>query len=310
MTPADAGRPSIEIGSIIGRTFDTFGREWSLFLLLAAPAAVGSLLQAVIAPVATTAAAPEPTIESLLPAILATIVASLFGLVSAVMITVAADDLWQGRVSGVAGAMSGGLGALPRYLVVVTLLGLAFALVALVAAVVAGGALAVAGAAGGVVVVLGALVLLPLLVWTSARLSLLGPVIVLDPHGVTGTIRRAWEVTRGHALMLFVLSLGVGIVSALPLWGASLFASFVPDPAIAGVALAIATLVYQPLPVIAMTLAWGDLVGGRHADSEAMARGRGRGTAALLVFGLGAVLLVIGIGVAAQYSTGATPAFP
>ena len=47
-----------------------------------------------------------------------------------------------------------------------------------------------------------------------------------------------------------------------------------------------------------MLVAWGDLVaGGRHHDSELMARGRGRWATATIVFGLGMVLLVAGSGV-------------
>ena len=37
--------PDRASASVLGRTFDTFGREWSLFLVLAVPAAVASLLQ-------------------------------------------------------------------------------------------------------------------------------------------------------------------------------------------------------------------------------------------------------------------------
>ena len=77
----------------------------------------------------------------------------------------------------------------------------------------------------------------------------------------------------------------------------------------AGLALAIATLVSQPLPVIAMTLAWGDRVGGRHADSAVMSRGRGRTIAIALVVGLGLVLFMIGLGLGARYAT-SVPAFP
>ena len=59
--------PRIDVASVLGRTFDTFGREWSLFLVLAVPAAVASLLQMLITPTVESqvqnrfAAAPDTT---------------------------------------------------------------------------------------------------------------------------------------------------------------------------------------------------------------------------------------------------------
>ena len=67
---------------------------------------------------------------------------------------------------------------------------------------------------------------------------------------------------------------------------------------VAGIALAIAELVTAPLTGIWVLIAWGDLVGaGRHHDSELMARGKGRWTTVAIVFGLGTILLVAGLGV-------------
>jgi hypothetical protein len=310
VAPTDPGSRAIDIGSIIGRTFDTLGREWSLFLVLAAPAALGALVQSLIAP--TTPApstAADPRLDDLVTILGATVVSAAFSVLSVLAVTAAVDELWQGRAAGVGDAFARGIRALPRYLGVTILFGLAvFLLVAIPVALI----LAVPGSATGLLVVLfvlGALVLLPVLLWVGARLTLVVPVLVLDPDGVTGSIRRAWELSRGHALMLFALSIAIGLIGAMPLWGATLFAAFVPNAMIGGIALAISTLIYQPLSLIAITIAWGDRIGGRHADSETMARGRGRGTGALLVFGLTAILFVIGIGVAAQYAATTSPAF-
>lgn len=311
VVPADANRSAIDVASIIGRSFDTFGREWSLFLALAAPAALGSLLQAILAPpLMAGAAAPEiATLEDLWPMVGGTVLGATFGLLSTVLITVAADRLWQGLPTGLMDAFRGGLAALPRYLGVILLLALALAGVAIVAAVVAAVSLSLLGPVGIVVIVVGLLVVVPVAVWIGARLTLLVPVIVLERNGVPGSIERAWRLSRGHALLLFVLSIAIGLCAALPLWSGSLVSAFVTDPLVAGIALAIATLVYQPLPVIAMTLAWGDRIGSRHADSEVMARGRGRMIGALLVLGLGVVLMLIGFGLGARYAS-TVPAFP
>jgi hypothetical protein len=308
--PGDARRPALDIGSIIGRSFDTFGREWSLFLALAAPAALGSMLQAILAPTTMTATAPELAgLDDLWPVFGSVLLGALLGLVSTVLITVAADGLWQGRPPGLGATLAGGLAALPRYAGVVILLGRAIAGLAVLGAVVTALAVALLGPAAVAIPVLGLLVLLPVGIWIGARLTLLAPVIVLEQNGVTGSIRRAWGLSRGHVLMLFVLTITIGLCAALPLWGGSLVSAFVTDPLVAGLALAIATLVSQPLPVIAVTLAFGDRVGGRHADSAVMARGRGRTTAIALVLGLGVVLFVIGLGLGARYAT-SVPAFP
>ena len=47
---AVAAGPRLGVGSVIGRTFDTFGREWSLFLVLATPAALVGVLQLLVQP--------------------------------------------------------------------------------------------------------------------------------------------------------------------------------------------------------------------------------------------------------------------
>jgi hypothetical protein len=308
--PGDAGQPTIDIGSIIGRSFDTFGREWSLFLALAAPAALGSMLQAILAPATMTATAPETaSLEDLWPIFGAVLLSALLGLVSTVLITVATDGLWQGRPTGLGASLAGGLAALPRYAGVVVLLGLAIFGLVVVAVVVTAAAAAILGPAAAAILALGLLLLVPVGIWIGARLTLLAPVIVLERNGVVGSITRAWRLSQGRVVMLFVLSIAIGLCAALPLWGGSLVSAFVTDPLVAGLALAIATLVYQPLPVIAMTLAWGDRIGGRHADSAVMARGRGRTTAIALVLGIGLVLFVIGLGLAARYAT-SVPAFP
>src|SRR3954447_22115075 len=38
---APAPAVSLDVGLVVGRTFDTLGREWSLFLALAVPAGIG-----------------------------------------------------------------------------------------------------------------------------------------------------------------------------------------------------------------------------------------------------------------------------
>ena len=301
--PADAGRPTIDVASVIGRSFDTFGREWSLFLVLAGPAALGTLLQTLITGPGSTAMTGidgRPTVGQFVTYLVASLLSAGLALVSGAAIAVATDALWQGREIGVSGAFRGGLAALPRYLAVSIAIGLMFAGVALIVTVVGIVAFAVLGPIAVAIVVIAVLVGIPAIVYVSVRLALLAPVVILERNGVIGSIVRSWDISRHHVIVLFLLTLAIGLCAGLPLWGGTLVAGFVPSPLIAGIALGIATLVFEPLPAIAMVLAWGDRVGGRHADSGVMARGRGRIMAALLVFGLGAILLVAGVGMAAR----------
>jgi hypothetical protein len=252
-----------------------------------------------------------PPFEAFVPVIATAIVGQLLALVTTLGTTVATDRLWQGREAGLGDVLGATVAAMPRYLGVVILLGLAaagiFALFAL--------ALAASWAVIGVgAIVIGALVFLfvgvPVSLYLGARLSLVVPVTVLEQHGVLGSIQRAWDVSRGHALLLFALSIAVAICAGLPLWGASMLSNANPGQPIGALAQALGSMVVLPIPSIAVVLAWGDLVGDRHRDSEVMARGKGRAVGAAIVLSLGAILLVVGIAASAGASSKGMPLSP
>src|SRR5690349_24313596 len=50
--PQAASTPAVglDIGLVVGRTFDTLGREWSLFLALAVPAGIGGFISGALSP--------------------------------------------------------------------------------------------------------------------------------------------------------------------------------------------------------------------------------------------------------------------
>jgi hypothetical protein len=81
-----------------------------------------------------------------------------------------------------------------------------------------------------------------------------------------------------------------------------MFSLFVDDRLIAGVASGLASLVVAPLGAIWTVLAWGQLTGAPHRDSEVMTTGRGRMVGLGIVLGVGAVLLLAGAGLAAAGS--------
>ncbi len=295
---------------MIGRTFDTFGREWSLFLVLATPAAIGAVLQILISPSITSQfvngvfrPAPTPDVWLLVAVgVLFSTLSGITGLASAV----AADRLWRGEVPGIGETARVVMRSLPRAVPVwVLVIALQIAVVAVTTAITPPDPYAEPtfgtdpGAAGAFllalpVIAIGVFVLL----FIQVRLSLVLPVIALEEGPSLGVLPRTWRLTKGHAIGLFVISFIIGICVAATAWGASLFLLFGENRVIAGVALAIAVLVTAPLTGIWAAIAWGDLVAGRHADSAVMARGNGRWKAVAIVGGLGILMVIAGIGIA------------
>ncbi len=301
--------PRIEVGSVLGRTFDTFGREWSLFLVLAVPAAVASLLQMLITPTvesqvqnrfAATPAVADPWALFVVSVIVATAVG-----ISALASVIAADRLWRGEAAGIGDTIQGVVHSIPRaiplwLLVVLVQVGVVLFTVEVLPSMSARPTTAGAGQAAALTLIALPIALIVGIAFVAiqVRLSLALPVVALEEGTPGSVIPRTWRVTRGHMIALFACSLAIGLCVSITAWGATLFLLFGDNRIVAGIALAIAELVTAPLTGIWVLIAWGDLVGaGRHHDSELMARGRGRWTTVAIVFGLGAILLVAGFGV-------------
>jgi len=307
--PASLAGPRIDISSVLGRTFDTFGREWSLFLVLAVPAAVASLLQMLITPTIESqvqnrfAATPDAGDPWAL-FVVSVIVTTAVGL-SALASVIAADRLWRGEPAGIADTVRGVVRSIPRaiplwLLVVIVQVGVVLFTVWVLPGMSARPTAVSAGPTAALTLVLLPIALIVGIAFVAiqVRLSLALPVIALEEGTPGSVIPRTWRVTRGHMIALFACSLVIGLCVSVTAWGATLFLLFGDNRLMAGIALAIAELVTAPLTGIWVLIAWGDLVGGgRHHDSELMARGRGRWTTVAIVFGLGAILLVAGFGV-------------
>ncbi len=304
---AVAAGPRLGVGSVIGRTFDTFGREWSLFLVLATPAALVGVLQLLVQPTISSQYSHgvfvgQPT-NLWLTLVVSVVIATVGGL-TGLACAVAADRLWRGQAPGIGDIVSAVRRSIPRavpiWLLVIGLQ-VAFTLVAeRFMPTTPGGRIPgtldeqAAGLLAVVpIVLIGAIVL----VFFQVRLSLILPVIALEDGPARGTLIRTWRLTHGHAIALFAITFLIGLCVFVTAWGASLFLVFGESRVVAAIALVIAELVATPLAGIWAAIAWGDLVGGRHADSALMARGKGRWTAVAIVFGLGAILLVAGFGV-------------
>ena len=109
--------PRLGVGSVIGRTFDTFGREWSLFLVLAAPAALVGVLQLLTSrrsarSTRTACSSPAAADEPLLPGV-GVVVATAVGL-TGLACAVAADRLWRGEPAGIGDSAATAVRSIPR----------------------------------------------------------------------------------------------------------------------------------------------------------------------------------------------------
>ena len=291
--------PRLDVGLVVGRTFDTLGREWSLFLALALPAGIGGFITGVLSPsVLTVLREGGSTTEGQIASVALQSVVAVLTAITTLATIVAADALWRGTGVGLGEAIGRAVAVAPRAIalfavVLVATVGLTLALTATVVLL-----QAAAPAAGAI----GALVALAILVgvlYVSARLSLLLPVLVLEDTRALASIGRTWRLSRGHVLTLFLIALVIALCGILPSWGGLLFDMFVDNRLIAGVALGLGAMVVAPLAGIWTVIAWGILTGAPFRDSEVMATGRGRSVGFLLVATVGFVLVMAGAGLAA-----------
>jgi hypothetical protein len=291
--------PRLDLPLIVGRTFDTFGREWSLFLALAVPAGVGGFASALLSQSFQdilrdpTAAAETNQLALIVPQLLV----SLLGGLTTLGTIVATDRLWRGHPVGLGEALRGAVRLVPRAigLLLVVFLLILVVVIGMVACLMLIGVL---GPAGAFVGVLGVVVLFVLLLYASSRLSIAFPVLALEAIPVRSVVGRAWRLAGGHVLVLFGTALVIGLCSLFPAWGGTLFTMFVPDRIVAGIALGLATMVTAPLAGIWTVLAWAMLTRAPYLDSPVMTTGKGRVVGVAIVLGVGLVLMVIGAGLA------------
>ena len=132
-------------------------------------------------------------------------------------------------------ALGAGWRAAPALLLLMVVLIVAYIALALVFSLL-GAALAALGDAGSVIL---AIVLVPVLVWIGCRLNPLIAVVAVDRvRNPFTAIGRAWRLTRGHALTIFLASL-VFIVILVVVCGIALLPSLgmlrsMADPAAVG----------------------------------------------------------------------------
>ena len=114
--PAAVAPPGLDVGGLVGRTFDTFGREWSLYLTLALPAGLGAFASTALQPSiqAVVRDPGSPTGLEQIPGLLAQLLFAFVGVVASLAMIVATDGYWRGTPVGLGESVGRALTQLPR----------------------------------------------------------------------------------------------------------------------------------------------------------------------------------------------------
>jgi len=273
------------VGSVVGRTLDTYGTALRPFLALSIPTAIlGALGQFAVTNV--------PVV------VLIAVVTAVVSLVTGAAMMLATDDLWRGVRPGLADVLdraAGRIGAL-------VLSGLVVALV--IGGLVVAGALifgvimvssTLGSAVGAAVFAILAVALVVVASVVTLRWSLAAAAIVLDTNGPIAGLNRSRVLTQGKVWRLLGLYFVLGLIAVLVSIGASLLSTYAAERAVAAVGLAIATLVSSPLLSIAPAIVYRDLSGRTELPADVMPRRTGRRVALLAVVGGGILLCAAGI---------------
>jgi hypothetical protein len=271
-------RVRLQIGSVFGRTLDTFLRRPLFFVGLAVPSALIAL--------AGPSANAQPT--SIGPALLFYLLDIVVSVPFSVAMIVATDDLRADRALSSRSVIERALGRTVPALISNLVTGAATTTIVFLPAILAAPSLGFGG--GGFVLLL----LFGILAYVSIRLSVSQPAIALDQLGPIEGLKRSWSVTRGNMWKLIGLAFATGLLP-LPLSvGAGLLS--VNSSEILGIGVStIATLIAVPLTAIAPAIAYGDL-SGRPATYPLPGRGRrNRRLLVAAILGVGVVVCLIAI---------------
>ena len=273
----------LAVGSVIGRTLDTFIRHGPFFVVLAVPGAVITIASTIILGGSTS------TAFSIFVDLGSLAVAVIF----IMAMIAAADDLRAGRIPAYGtvirrGADRVGSAFLATLAQLAALVGLTVVAGLVIAVFLTGGNIG-----GQVIAAVVAVAAVVLLLAIAVRWSLLLAAIVLDGFGPLKGLSRSRAVTRGNAWRV----LGVFAVFAvlfLPLSVGVFGLSLVPRTPVVLVLTIASSLLSGPLSAIATSIIYGDLT-----DRPAVEAGRdtGRNPSSILVaaiLAVGAFALVLG----------------
>ena len=278
----------LDVGSVLGRTFDTFIRRWMLFLILAAP---GAIFSAVVAAVAS-----NPATTSAGISLLGSLVGIAINVIFSLAMIVATDDVRAGREPSFDSATGRAMGRFGAAILSALAEGLAFVGLFVVPLVIA--SVILVGSRGGAGAVVGGLILVATVVGLIAiavRWLLAQPAIVLDGFGPIKGLNRSRAVTKGNTWRLFGVFVVLGLVF-LPLSIGLTALSLGEGPSPIEIALlAVTTLISGPLSAIATATAYGDLTGRPAVEPPAASTRQVRNILIAIILAVGVVALVVGI---------------
>jgi hypothetical protein len=272
----------LEVGSVVGRTLDTFVGNWLFFVVLAIPSAA-------IAVVTTIILGGSTSIAFSLFISLGTIAVDI---IFTMAMIVAADDLRAGRTldyGTVIGRAADRLVAAFLSTLAQLVLFICFVAVALLILV----PVSFAGTGGSLVSLVLAIAAVVLLVAVAIRWTLSQAAIVLDGFGPLKALGRSRAVTKGNAWRVFALFAVFGLLF-LPLSIGVGGLSFIPRTPVVLLLLVVSNLLSGPLTAIANSIAYGDLTGRPAVERGPATTGNARSILVAAVLVVGAIALVLG----------------
>jgi MFS family permease len=274
----------LQIGSVLGRTLDTFVRRPLVFILFSIPSAV-------IGAVSLAFYGDPNNLGLVLPIFL---VEFAIGVVFSLSMIIATDELRAGRDIAYSAVIGRALGRtvaaiLSSLAQFVAYIGFFIAIVLVVA---------ILAVIGGVGAALAAVVLIVAVVafgFVVIRWMLSQPAIALDGFGPIQALNRSWSATRRNVWRLIGLYLLLGLlILPLPL-GVGLLSFASGNDSLTLLLTGITGLIVTPLVAIAIATTYGDLTGRPMAEPEAGRSTRGRGLLVAAMIVVGVVGLAIAI---------------
>jgi uncharacterized membrane protein len=278
---------TLQVGSAIGRTLDTFLRHWTLFVLLAIPTAIMGAVATIVLGSSNVALA-----------LLVSLMSLIVGVVVSLAMIVATDDLRAGRNPSFGDVIGRALGRTSAGLLSTVVEFLAYFGILIVPAVVALGLISSSQiGGGGTGAIIGALLtigIVAVIAVIAIRWALSQAAIVLDRFGPIQGLNRSRIVTKGNAWRLFGLFLAFGLLF-LPLSIGLGILSVGSISPLAFVIIGVSSLISGPLSAISIATAYGDLTGRPAVDPMPRSTGSARSILVAAILVVGVIALAIGV---------------
>jgi hypothetical protein len=284
---AQAGPPRIDVGSLFGRTLDTFLAGWRTFVVLGIPSAVtGILIQFLALDFRTPSNAGTGAVLAL--------IAFPINIGMLLAMILAADDIRAGRPLSIGSAIGRGFSRALSTIGSAIVFFLCYCVLA-IGVVVGLVLLSVIPSIGPILALVFGIAGFALVIYVLLRLSMFAAPIALDQAGPIEGLRASWNGVKGHLWRLGVLFVGLYLLIA-PLAIGGAFLVIAMSPIVGAVISILVFLITGPILPIALSLAWGDLTGRPRTEQPVRSPRRALFAVAVLVGGI--ILLVPSVALA------------